>query len=122
MLGFSQGSVIAQTLAVEHPEQEVDALMLACTTCRSNPGTKDILEERIRQARTTGPEAAARLTAKGIFSACFAASQPAAIECFVKWRAAMDQDAVITATRAAYNFDVSSSLRAVSVPSVFIVW
>jgi 3-oxoadipate enol-lactonase len=119
VVGFSQGGMIAQTLAVQHPEQ-VAALMLVCTTCRSSPGVKDILEERIRQARTAGPEAAARLAAKGIFSAGFAASQPAAIEWFVKWRAGMDQDAVIAATRAAYDFDVSEGLRTVKVPSLVV--
>lgn len=119
IVGFSQGGMIAQTLAVQHPE-DVGALLLVCTTCRSNPGVKDILEERIKQARVNGPEAAARLAAKGIFSNGFVSANPARIEEFVRWRAAMDQDALVEATRAAYNFDLADQLRTIRVPATVV--
>jgi pimeloyl-ACP methyl ester carboxylesterase len=119
LVGFSQGGMIAQTLALQHPG-DVGALFLACTTCRSDPGVKEILEERIRQAKLAGPEAAARLAAKGIFAGAFAAANPGRIEEFVRRRAAMDQDALVAATRAAYDFDVAERLRTLSVPATVV--
>jgi pimeloyl-ACP methyl ester carboxylesterase len=119
IVGFSQGGMIAQLLALQHPE-DVGALVLVCTACRSDPTAKDMLEERIRQAQVAGPEAAARLAANGIFSSGFAASEPAAIEEFVRWRAAMNQDALVAATRAAYGFETSPRLHAVRAPSLVV--
>jgi 3-oxoadipate enol-lactonase len=119
IVGFSQGGMIAQLLALEHPE-DVGALVLACTVCKSNPAGRQILEERIKKARTTGAEAAARLAARGIFSSGFVANNPDKVEWFVKWRAAMDQDALVEATRAAYGFDVADRLREVQVPALVV--
>lgn len=119
LVGFSQGGMTAQLVALQQPKL-VAALMLVCTACRSAPGVRDMLEERIRQARTAGPEAAARLAAKGIFSKGYAAAQFAAVERFVRWRAAMDQEALIAATRAAYGFDVSQRLHAIHAPSLIV--
>jgi pimeloyl-ACP methyl ester carboxylesterase len=115
IIGFSQGGMIAQMLAVQHPE-DVGALLLACTTCRSSPDAKQILEDRIREARSNGAEAAARLAAKSVFSPAFIAAHPERLETFVSWRAAMDQAAIAEATRAAYGFDVASALRSIDVP------
>src|SRR2546425_582262 len=104
LIGFSQGGMIAQTLAVEHPEMVV-ALVLVSTSCRSDPAAHDKLEERIRVARAEGPVASARLAAGSVFSKAFMQAQPDAIEEFVRWRAGMDQEPLVHATRAAYGFD-----------------
>jgi pimeloyl-ACP methyl ester carboxylesterase len=115
IIGFSQGGMIAQTLAVQHPE-DVGALVLTCTTCKSSPDAKQMLEDRIREAKLNGAEAAARLAAKSVFSPRFIAAHPERLEAFVSWRAAMDQAAIAEATRAAYGFDVASALGAINVP------
>ena len=117
LVGFSQGGMIAQTLALERPEL-IAALVLVSTSCRSDPAAHDKLEERIRRARTDGPVAAARLAAESVFSKAYMAARPEAIEEFVRWRAAMDQEALVHATRAAYGFDVAARLAGLTVPTL----
>ncbi len=119
LIGFSQGGMIAQTLAIEHPEV-VAALVLVSTSCRSDPAAHDKLEERIRVARTEGPVASARLAAGSVFSKAFMQAQPDAIEEFVRWRAGMDQEPLVHATRAAYGFDVSARLAAIQAPTLIM--
>lgn len=119
IVGFSQGGMTAQSLALRYPD-DVGALVLVSTVSRSNPAARPILEERIQAARIQGPEAAARLAAKGIFSHAFATSNPKKVEWFVNWRAAMDQEALIHATRAGYGFDVDDQLRNVRVPAIVL--
>lgn len=117
LIGFSQGGMIAQTLAVQHPEI-VGALVLVSTSCRSDPGAYDKLEERIRVARTEGPVASARLAAQSIFSKAYMQARPDAVEEFVNWRAGMDQEPLVHATRAGYGFDVSAQLASIGVPTL----
>jgi 3-oxoadipate enol-lactonase len=119
LVGLSQGGMIAQLLAVQHPDA-IGALVLVSTACRSDPAVRDKLEERIRKMQSEGPEAAARLAAQSIFSPRFLSSKPAAVEAFVQWRAAMDQAPLMEAARAAYGFDLTDKLRAVSVPSMVV--
>jgi 3-oxoadipate enol-lactonase len=117
IIGFSQGGMIAQVLALEHPER-VAALVLVSTACRSDPGAKEKMEERIRLARTEGPAAAARVAATAIFSKRFTDARPNVIQGFIAWRTAAQQDPLLEATRAAYGFDVSARLSAVQIPTL----
>jgi 3-oxoadipate enol-lactonase len=117
LVGFSQGGMIAQLLAIEHPEQ-ITALVLVSTSCRSDPAVREKLEERIRLARAEGATAAARLAAQSIFSKGFMAARPERIEEFVQWRAAMDQEPLFKATRAAYDLDLSERLKTVRIPTL----
>jgi len=119
LVGLSQGGMIAQLLAVRYPD-ELGALVLVSTTCRSDPAVRDKLEERIRKMRTEGPEAAARLAAQSVFSPVFLASKAPAVEEFVRWRAAMDQEPLMEAARAAIGLDLTSELRSVKVPSLVV--
>jgi len=119
LIGLSQGGMIAQTLAVEHPEI-VAALVLVSTSCRSDPAAYEKLEARIRAAKTEGPVAAARLAAQSVFSRAFMEAQPDAVEEFVQWRADMNQEALVHATRAGYGFDISSRLVAIQVPTLVV--
>src|SRR5438046_9034410 len=109
--------MIAQTLAVQHPEI-VSALVLVSTSCRSDPGAYDKLEERIRVARTQGPVASARLAAQSIFSKAYMQARPDAVEEFVNWRAGMDQEPLVHATPAAHGFAIYAQLAAIGVPTL----
>jgi pimeloyl-ACP methyl ester carboxylesterase len=119
IVGFSQGGMVAQRLAVDNPEM-IAALVLASTACRSDPAAKDKLEERIRLGQAVGPVASARLAAATVFSKGFMAARPDAIEEFVRWRADMEQEPLVHATRAAYGFDVADQLQDARVPTLVI--
>src|SRR5262245_38681499 len=109
LIGCCQGGMIAQTLAVEHPEF-VTALVLVSSFCQSGPSAHDRLEERIRIASAEGPVAAARHAAQSVFSRAFIQARPDAVEDYVQWRAGMDQQALVHATRAGHGFDISARL------------
>jgi len=119
LVGFSQGGMIAQLLALQHPE-DVGALCLVSTSCRVDPAVRARLEERIAIARADGPAAAARAAAASVFSKAYASAHPDAIERFVAWRAAMAQEPLFEATRAGAGFDVSQDLARLSVPTVVV--
>jgi len=117
LVGFSQGGMVAQVIALEHAER-VAALVLVSTACRSDPTAKEKMEERIRLARSEGPAAAARLAASSVFSKGFADAHPDVVDKFVTWRTAMPQDPLLDATRAGYGFDTSGRLSGVRVPTL----
>ena len=119
LIGFSQGGMIAQLLALRHPE-DVAALCLVSTSCRVDAGVRAKLEERITIARSEGAEAAARAAAASVFSRGYASTHSEAIDRFVAWRAAMDQEPLFEATRAGAGFDVSRDLARVTVPTVVV--
>src|SRR5260221_395771 len=53
VMGASMGGVIAQIIAVRHPER-VRSLVLACTACRHLPWRRELLEDWAAQAQAQG--------------------------------------------------------------------
>jgi 3-oxoadipate enol-lactonase len=53
VMGASMGGVLAQILAVRHPER-VRSLVLACTACRHLPWRRQLLEEWMARAESEG--------------------------------------------------------------------
>lgn len=119
LVGFSQGGMTAQMLAVKHPEL-ISALVLAACTCASNPAGREKMEARIRAAETEGPAAAAKVAAQSIFSKGFMSANPGRIEEFVARRAAMEQAPLVHATRAGYGFDLTAQITQIRVPTLVI--
>lgn len=115
LVGFSQGGMIAQQLAVGAPSR-VAGLFLAATTCRSAAASAGNMDARIQAMREEGPEASARIAVRAVFSEDFIAAHPEAIDQFVRWRAAADAEGLIASMLAARGFDVHSGLAAITCP------
>jgi 3-oxoadipate enol-lactonase len=119
LVGFSQGGMVAQTLAIKRPDL-ISALVLVSTSCRSHASGRDNMEARITAMREQGAEASARVGAKAIFSAPWMAANAAYIDKFVGWRAAMPAEPLIAAMRAVYDYDVRPGLAGVKKPCLVI--
>ena len=119
ILGFSLGGMIAQRLAVTRPEL-VGALILASTTSRIPPNSREHMESRLSAMRDQGPAAAAEIAAKSVYSATWRANNPDLLAAFVKWRAGQDQNGLMNAMLATTEFDVSAKLDQIKVPTLVI--
>lgn len=119
LVGLSQGGMIAQRLAAERPDL-IAALLLVATACDSNPAAEAAMEARLAALATDGAEASARVAANGIFSADWMAANPAEVERFVAWRAAMPAAPLAAATRAAFGMDLKPLLPRIAVPTLVI--
>lgn len=119
LVGFSQGGMIAMTLALARPDL-IDALVLVSTACRSHANARENMEARIAAMREQGAEASARIGAASVFSPAFLAANPERLAQFVAWRAAMAQEPLAEAMRAAYGFDLKAALSAVRKPCLVV--
>jgi 3-oxoadipate enol-lactonase len=119
VIGLSQGGMVAQSLTLLRPDL-VCALVLISTSCKSAPSLRDNMEARISAMETAGPEAAAGIAAESIFSPQWRAANPAALARFVAWRSAMPTAPLNAATRALYDFDLSSELPRIAVPTLVV--
>ena len=119
VVGLSQGGMVAQTLTLLRPDL-VRALVLISTACKSVASLRGIMEDRIAAMEEAGPEAAARLAAESVFSPGWRAANPAALARFVAWRSAMPMAPLAAATRALYDFDLSSELPRIAVPTLVV--
>lgn len=115
LVGFSQGGMIAQQIAVNLPSR-VNALFLACTSSASNPVGFANMEARIKAMQQDGPAAAARVALGSVFSPAYQTAHPEQMEQFIRWRASADQDALVAAMLATKDFDLRSQLVTLKMP------
>ena len=119
IIGLSQGGMIAQKLTLIRPDL-VSVLMLISTSCKSDPSLRDNMEARIVAMEKAGPEAAAGIAAESIFSPGWRAANAAALKRFIAWRSAMPTVPLNSATRALYDFNLSSDLPRIAVPTLVV--
>jgi pimeloyl-ACP methyl ester carboxylesterase len=119
IVGFSQGGMIAQWIAVLAPER-TKALAVIGASCKSNPVIRDAMEQRLTAAQESA-RAAADVAGRSIFSPGFVAREPEFFASFVSDRSAMPLGSLAAATRALYDFDVSSELSKIACPALVAV-
>lgn len=119
VVGFSLGGMIAQVLALDHPDL-VGALMLVNTSCRSPAIGSAHLRERVAAGEREGPAAAAMLAARSVFSQAWRDTHPAELAEFVEWRVGHDQQALGASMRAASNFDVTDRIGSLAIPVLVV--
>lgn len=122
VLGASMGGVLAQILAVRHPER-VRSLVLACTASRHLPWRRDLLEEWAALAERRGMRALAGKAVKWLvgprqhrrFQLPFAVLSPFVLN--------VPAHAFAAQARAILAFpdDIRELLRSVAVPTMVIV-
>ncbi|MFM9883968.1 MAG: alpha/beta fold hydrolase [Burkholderiales bacterium] len=116
LIGFSQGGMIAQQMAVSAPDHFM-GLFLACTSCAANAAGFANMEARIKAMQSEGPEAAARVALGSVFSEAYQAAHPAQTEQFIRWRAAADQPSLVAAMLATKGYDVRAGLATLRMPT-----
>lgn len=119
VVGLSQGGMTAQVMATRAP-QRVAALAAVATSGRMDPAASANMEDRIRASREAGPEAAARIAARSIFSDAFLARMPGYLDAFIAWRVAMDAAAQEAAMRAGTGYDVLPDLPKLRMPVLVV--
>jgi 3-oxoadipate enol-lactonase len=75
LIGLSLGGMVAQTLAVNHPES-VMSLTLCDTICEVNPAAVSLLEERAQTVEKEGMKPTLRPTLERWFAPGFSAKHP----------------------------------------------
>ncbi len=115
LVGFSQGGRIAQSLAMLAPKR-TRALAILGAGSKSNPAGRAIMEQRLEAGRAS-TLAGAEAAAASIFSPAFIAREPGFVQAFIAQRAALDFEPLAAATRALFDWDVSSRITALRCPA-----
>ena len=107
LLGFSMGAMVVAGVAVDCAPRVV---VLACGGLAATEDGAAGVEAMLARAVGLGPVAFAQEQAGAIFGEWFAVAQPGAVEDFVGWRAAMDQESLHHAFRAPFGLDLRAAV------------
>lgn len=119
-VGISMGGMIGQVLATVYPER-LQKLVLCDTTSRVPPETAPDWEERIRTAETQGMSALAQATLDRWLSEDFHRTHPGTTERIRSMIVNTPVPGYVGCCRAISRFDVSGSLKEVTVPTLIMV-
>ena len=120
LVGLSIGGMVAQMLAVTHPEA-VSTLTLCDTICEASPAAAGILEERARAVEEAGMGPSVEPTLERWFAPGFSDQHPDVVEAVKKLL--LQADPIINAQtwRAIADFNVAARLKTLShIPALVI--
>lgn len=120
VVGLSIGGMIAQRLAIEHPER-LHALVLCDTTARSDPDSRPVWEERFRAARAQGMQALVDPTLSRWFTASYRASHPEVMERIGALIRNTPVDGYEGCARALLEVDHLERLKEIDFPTLILV-
>jgi 3-oxoadipate enol-lactonase len=120
LVGLSMGGMIAQTFALNYPDR-VKSLVLADTSSRYPPESRQQFEERAKIAETQGIEPLIEPALERWFTPEFARAHPEVIERYRQMLRTNDPKAYAAATRAIAQLDLTARLGAIKVPTLVIV-
>lgn len=113
LVGFSMGAMVVASVPATCGARVV---VLACGGLAATEEGAAATEAMLARAAGLGAKAFAREQAAIVFGPDFAATQPNAVDDFVRWRAAMDQESLHHAFRAPFGQDLRAAVRALSCP------
>lgn len=119
VVGLSFGGMVAQALAVGHP-QRVSALVLAHTTGRTDPAVRDLWERRLEQFEQQGMAAQIEPTLERWFTRSFALASPLTMAWVGRQIAATSPAGYTHAVRAIQQLDHLDALGKVRVPTLVV--
>lgn len=118
-IGLSMGGMVAQQLALRHP-QRVQALVLANTASEYSPQAREVWQERIATVASQGLEAIADGTMQRWFTAAFRAAQPATVERIRRRVVSQDPLGYMACCHAIAALDLTQQLTRISCPTLVI--
>lgn len=119
-VGLSNGGMIAQTLALAHPEV-IRSLVLCDTTSRPPAPTIPIWEERAVTALSQGMEPLLQTTIERWFNPEVRQSDPATVERIAQLIRTTAPEAYAACCRAIQNVDLTDRIHNIKVPTLLLV-
>lgn len=116
MVGVSFGGMVAQQVALSHPDR-VSALVLANCGARTSPELAAIWEARLADAVSTGLRGQAESTLRRWFTPAFLESSPATVAWVADMVRATSLDAYRASIRAIQGMDHWDGLPRIAVPT-----
>ena len=119
ILGVSMGGMIAQWLAIDHPEK-VGHLVLTVTSAQPNPILTDSIEEWMNQARTGDHTALMDSNLRKIYSKNYYRQNKWMVPILGKLTRPKSYDRFLIQAQACLNHDAFSSLSSIHSPTLVI--
>jgi pimeloyl-ACP methyl ester carboxylesterase len=115
VVGFSLGGLIAQRLAVTHPER-VDRLVVIGSVAGRTAQERERVLERLARVDAEGPAGAARVSVQRWYSEAYLASHPDAAAAVVSRMERLDPAAYARAYRVLATTDLAEDLGRITAP------